>query len=530
MAAAATNAMNVLTRAPSGLTPCPSTTAPEACPSVATITAGVARRVVGWITLATLSHNGWLRLARISHIGSGRSVTIKTTSVAIIGGGPAAIATAWALRSAGLVGHLDIFDEDVLGSERGRGTPYQTDPLAPLLNAPLKYMSVDGDDPEHCVRWFRESRNADDPITSDSIITRPAYGEYLTGALDEIASSGHVRLRPTIAHAVYAQGDAFVVHGLHCELGTYDAVILCTGWSRPHSAAPGSYLTSVANRIVGHDDIHIMGSGLAAIDVARVALSHSTARVTMGSRRAILPTVRQIREATELQVLTTRSVLNAPTFGLRDLVGALHDEASVNKIDLEPLLRCSMPLDHVDWLTSGLEQQHDSTWRGLIVRLAEECLTPAWTRFSHRDRRVLLRFLHPYIQAACNPMPGIVAETLVAAMKSERLAVRRIADGCGVDLRTALIIDCRREGGHDFGDVDAPVVRSLLHQSLVARHPLGGLLTDTCTNRLISRDGRVRPLYAVGALTQGNSYMVNALDVIVRQAGAVARDVCGGLP
>ena len=441
-------------------------------------------------------------------------------SVAVVGCGAAGIATAWAIRQRAPVA-IHVFDPEISTSRRGMGLPYGPDPMQPLLNAPLRYMSVVPGDDGHCERWFRSRRGAAPELP----VSRPAYGVYLRDALDELIATGAVTPRQSRVHAVYEDSRGFRLASSHSELGTFDAVVLCTGWATNASGGAATPLEQLAETVAGLDEVDVLGCGLTALDAVRVILRESDAAVTMMSRRGLLPTVRQLAAPTELRAFTADAVESVPTFGLRELFSGLVREGVASGIDVEPLTASALGTDPRRWIQDGLDAQRSPTWRGLVVLLSEEVMRPAWARISSREKRLFLTRFHVVTQAVCNPMPGTVAEELAQAMDDGRLSVERAGRRGRRRARgAATTVDCRRDGHRDLADVDAPIVRSLVHQGLAVRDPFGGVTVSPRTNRLVAA-GPPRQLFAVGALAQGSCYVVNAVDAIVRQASVVAAEL-----
>jgi len=452
------------------------------------------------------------------------------TSIAIVGAGPAGLAVARAVLRRVPRADLALFDPALSDPLlKGRGTPYRPDPAEPLLNAPLRYMSVDPDDADHCARWFVSgSRTRGD--VSYGTLSRPAYGRYLQSFLDDLpgnaSSDQRVSLRPVEVIALRAVGRQHELLSSRCELGRFDAVILCTGWSTvtPATAASGTVHETVRHHL-GRTDVVIRGTGLSAVDHARALLSSAPeARIAMTSRHGLLPGVRPSSAPSDDFFLSVSSSGHHDLTTVGGLVSRLELEAGQRGIDLGPLgeaLR-STP-DPARWLEDGLNEIEGVSWRDLAVAASEALLPRAWRTWNSTHRQVFLRRFHTYAQSWCNPMPPSTAQLLLEALRTGRLTVRSGATRSRGHLLPT--IDATRSGTDSLAPLDVPLIRCLVNAGLAAPDPFGGILTTR--RHHVTGNSHGASLFAVGALTQGTHYVVNALDAVVQQAAEVADEIAG---
>ena len=449
--------------------------------------------------------------------------------VGVIGAGPAGLAVARALPRRSPRISIALFDPALADPMlRGRGTPYRPDPAQPLLNAPLRYMSVDPDDPGHCTTWFRSDPRAQGDPTFGSL-TRPDFGVYLQAFLDDLSSCATDRqsltVHPVEVTAIRRSGAAHVFLSPRCELGNFDVAVLCTGWGAvtPATAADGTVHRGIRD-VLGRTEVIIHGTGLTAVDHARALLSTAPGtRLVLTSRRGLLPGVRSLplpgQDCTSSSPTPDEDRLRT----VRGLAEHVLTEVRRRGLDLDPVTEeLAAGPDATIRLEADLAHVDVPSWRNLAVPVSEDLLPRAWNLWARPQKRLFLRRFHPHVQSWCNPMPPSTAELLLDAMHTGRLVVRADASSLP-SLIPPGAIDATRSGCQSLAPLDVPLIRCLELGGLATRDPFGGVLT-TERHRIVGRRGGA-PLYALGALTQGAHYVVNALDAVVRQAARVADDI-----
>lgn len=443
--------------------------------------------------------------------------------VGVVGAGPAGMAVARALlRRVPRHLHVELFDPALAHAAlRGRGTPYRRDAAEPLLNAPVRYMSVDPDDAGHCVRWFDEDARSPGPAVF-GVLSRPTYGLYLQAFLDDLVTARdatqEITLRPVEVAAAHATDDAVVLLSPRCEVGRFHVVVLCTGRG---SAVSGPEEAGMVARTTaehaGLEHVHIAGPGLTAVDHARaLVLASPDGRLSMTSRRGLLPAVRAL-PGPELDMGDQPDVTSVAALAARV------DEASRSwAVDVTtPRAALETRPDPSSWLVDGLQRSQSVSWSSLAVSVAEGLLPRAWRSWDGIQREVFLRRRHVYAQSWCNPMPPSTARVLLDAVESGRLDVLEGARAQGLD--DVPRIDAHRSALDSPAPLDVDLVRSLVSSRRARRHRYGGLVTTS--DHRVAGHGTSPPIFAVGALTQGDCHVVNALDTVVAQARSVAETI-----
>lgn len=450
--------------------------------------------------------------------------------VAVVGVGAAGLATALSLTDqAPETMDLTLFDGRFKDpGQSGRGYAYQDDRMAPLLNAPTTMMSVRADDEDDFARWVRR-RTA----RNDVFVPRPVFGAYLSETLGSlkrqwISRTGTLHCVPSQVVSVVASDGKISVATANARFDHFDVVFLCIGWgtqTRPADGTVPAYpLDGMVSGAQGTAHVGVLGTGLTAVDVARALLSSGyPGQITLASRRGLLPGSRST--CTVVPAVVNRDAIAAMgSLDLRQLLRLVEREARAQGLSLDTpkqFLHGKITPRESLLLDTALEPN----WRGLFVALCDDALADAWNLLDDRSRKAFVRWLHPYVQAWCNPMPPSTAAWLASAMDSGQLVVRgglRRADQStlifaddervGVDF----LVSARRTASDPVADPNAPLVQSLIDGELAARDEFGGLRVEYGRWRLLGAEGTHAPVYAVGSLAQGARYYVNALDSILR--------------
>ncbi|MGW9159440.1 FAD/NAD(P)-binding protein [Microbacterium sp. NPDC055665] len=458
--------------------------------------------------------------------------------VAIVGVGAGGLATALSMSERG-PDSLDLTLFDPLFKDphqSARGLAYQADHCEPLLNAPASMMSVREEDEGDFVRWIRRSS-----AHADEFVSRTVFGEYLSESLDSlrrqwVARSGTLHCVPSEATSISrTDGERFSVSTKTARFDSFDAVYLCIGWSKDGASADGEItpypLDELILRAMDASHVGIVGTGLTAVDVARALLSNGfRGRITLASRRGLLPGSR-VSECLVPTVLTRATLADLESLDLRTLLHFVELEAQAQCISLEaPRRFLNGDVTPQESLRGRADPER---WRALFVTLCDEVMADAWHLMDDESRRVFRRWLHPYFQSWCNPMPPPTAAMLATAMDAGQLVARgglrraedhRLVFGNGEYQDVDLTVSARLSSADSIADMKSLLVQSLIDGELAVRHDFGGLRVQYGTWRIMTPDGAHVPIYAIGSLAQGARYYVSALDSIVRTVPEAVED------
>lgn len=464
--------------------------------------------------------------------------------IAVVGVGAVGLATSLSLTEQAPAGmDLTLFDPRFKDPDQsGRGHPYQHDPIAPMLNAPTGMMSVRVGDDGDFTRWVRHNR-----AQAEDFVSRPVFGTYLSETLTSlrrqwVSRAGTLHCVPTrvISAASTETGLALATENARFE--HFDAVFLCVGWGARRHVPAGTMaadrLNDVVLRAQSANHVGVMGTGLTAVDVVRaLLLSGYDGKITLASRRGLLPGVRSTKPI--MPTTATREALGVMTsLDVRTFLQLIAQEGQAQQTSLSTPMRVMRgqvsPRESL-----RVDPPSERSWRGLFVTLCDEGLPDAWNLMDNQTRRVISRWLHPFIQAWCNPMPPATADLLAAALDSGRLTVRSGLKSVSENtmifsgaerIDVDLVVSAHRSGTDPVASMDDPLVKSSIADGLAEREGFGGVRVEYGSWRLRTAAQNPGPaIYAIGSLAQGSRYYVSALDSILRTIPEAIHDAFRGM-
>jgi uncharacterized NAD(P)/FAD-binding protein YdhS len=437
-------------------------------------------------------------------------------TVIVIGGGASGILIALNLLKQAILPARIIIVEP--RAELGAGIPYSTTYNSHLLNVRVSGMSAFDKDPQHFLRWLRESRG--ESVDPDSFVPRMFYGHYLRASLSEAHQEvlgiplEHYRTRANRIEIVDSRARVSLADN---ERLTGDRVVLAIGHQPPGNPMPegstGSAFSAWTEAAyVGLDPaspVLLVGSGLTAVD-AVLALDQSGHRgpIHVLSRHGKWP----------LEHETTKPAIS---------IGALEGDLTIRGL-----------LKSLRVLRS---EEVGGGWRAVVDGLRPQTAS-IWTRLSLSERRRFLRHVRYLWEIHRHKMPRQVAAKLAAMQTSGRLTIYagRLVEATrtspssvrvGLKLRgdgdmkgfdVSRIINCTGGEG-DPAKSNDPLVRNLLTDGLAQADPLRlGLMTDE-TGALISTGGAVsKMIFTLGPLRRGTLWESTSIPEIRVQAAALA--------
>jgi uncharacterized NAD(P)/FAD-binding protein YdhS len=440
---------------------------------------------------------------------------MRRPHVLIVGGGASGILLAVHLLR--LPGELQV--SVVEKRDRlGRGVAYSTRDASHLLNTRVANMSAFPDDPEHFLRWLRQTgeavpRGAPSPFC---FVRREVYGRYLSELLTPWrAIGGDGRFHRFAAECVQLDaGSTGVAATLEDGTAiTAQAAVLATG-----HAAPADPAGALADPWTGPPPdpevpVLLVGAGLTMVDKALSLLDAGhRGPITAVSRRGLLP----------------------------------QPHADSAPLRLDP---ADLPLGAgVVWTTRWLRrlvrevERRGGDWRDVVdgVRPHVQAL---WAAFPDEAKRRFLRHARALWEIHRHRMPpesaGRLAEAVAAG--ALRLEKGRFVDawredgGVRVRLRApggaervaavGAAYDCRGILRDPEAHADR-LVRGLLDSGMARLDPLRLGLDVDGDCRLRTRQGAAaRRLYAVGPVTRPTFWEITAVPDIRVQAQALAERI-----
>ncbi|MDR3473620.1 MAG: FAD/NAD(P)-binding protein [Devosia sp.] len=440
---------------------------------------------------------------------------MSARSVVIIGGGASGILlAAHLLRRSDERLHVTVIEKR---GQLGRGLAFSASQTNHILNVPAGSMSAYVDEPDHFRAWLARV-HPELPADPFLFAPRQHYGAYLADVLhsSEVNSVEQTRLT-TVTAEVVALREAEKGVEITLSDGTVrfgDVAVLAVGHEEQPSRGRG-----IAVRADSPEDtplpadapVLILGSGLSMVD-AWLSLSARQHRgqVTIVSRHGLLPLPHSPSSPIKIDAADVPFGTNLHYFTrwFRDLV-----EANL--------------ADGGDWrsVVDGLRPYNQRIWQNWTPEARRQFLEhvrPLWNIHRHR----LPPRLHALMQNAINSgqvqlVPGKLVD-LERRDGGVAASFRRRGKTDPETITVARVYDC---GGVTL-DVDAssnPAILSLLKQRQ-ARADVRHIGLDVTTDlHVVDANGEPSPrIYAVGPLTRGKFFEIEAIPDIRRQVADLA--------
>lgn len=411
-------------------------------------------------------------------------------------------------------------------SPLGLGAAYATDNPRHRLNVRAGNMSAWPDEPNAFVDWLAAQGRG---VGGGGFATREDYGAYLQSLLAGVAGGpaavGRLVITPDEITAIARSGDGW---RLTCGMGrtlSADAVVLALGNpppSRPEGVEPALIESNLyvadpwrweARAPEGDAPILLLGSGLTMVDAA-LSLD---------------------------EVCPGRSFI---ALSRRGLIPLQHDGAPPAKLPPPPSPLAG-PSETLAWLRSAAERHG---WRIAVdaLRPATKALWRGWstsqrTRFLRHGRTFWDLHRHrlaPEVAGHIDRMREsgrlrVVAGRLerVEAAQDQRLTVLWRPRGAERSARfeASLLVNCTGPAA-SLARSTEPLLALLSQHGLIRPDPLGLGVDVDVDHRVIGLTGHAQPtLFAVGPMTRGALWEINAVPDIRVQAAEVAEGVIRAL-
>jgi uncharacterized NAD(P)/FAD-binding protein YdhS len=409
----------------------------------------------------------------------------------------------------------------------GLGAAYATDDPAHRLNVRAGSMSAWPDRPDDFVAWLK-TQNLD--LGAGGFATRGDYGRYLQSLLSSLAegpdATGRLLITPDEITAIEAVDGAWT---LTCGMGrtiAADAVVLALGNPPPrppeaispalagsdaYVADPWRWDPSVLAH--GQGPILLLGSGLTMVDAAL-----SLDRVAPG--RPLIALSRRGLTPREHQGVPPSPLPAAPPASLS-------------------------PVQTLAWLRAAAKREG---WR-TAVDAARPATQGLWRAWSLEQRNAFLRHARAFWDVHRHRLSPEIAERLarmrgdgrlrVLAGKLERADVleggragliwRPRGETDAWHLEADLVVNCTGPSA-DVEQSTEPLIAALATRGLIRADPLRLGVDIDAEHRVIHTEGQPQStLFAVGPITRGALWEINAVPDIRVQAAQVAAAVLRAL-
>jgi len=439
--------------------------------------------------------------------------------LAVIGGGPAAVATVLAAQALQPQWRV-LWCRGPEDSARGYLPAYGGNSLLHRLNVPVERMGLDAEAPVDFFDWLRREHPERD-VLPGQFVPRRWFGEYLAArvqASDSATCFGAVRaLRKHDDMWRIDLGDGGS-EGQRASAPTARRVALCLGMPAglPMPHAPRHWVADSwawwralpANGVPlrDNDTVLVVGSGLTAVDMV-LGLRERGFR---GRIRAVSPGGRW-------------SQAHAPAAPLAPDVREALDEAldeAITARDVLGVLRHFASRHPWRAVIDALRADTNARWAGLAPDEQRRVLRHVfgtWNRHRHR--------MAPDVCAALDADAALSLEPGRIRVDAEGRIIKRDRFGETV-LDVALALDCRGPGFRAALAGDSLLAR-LVRDGVLEAHPLGtGVRTPVDPSLTVIGAARFGERFETSAVPELRQQAVEAL----RFFGSVSRAMCGVIP
>jgi uncharacterized NAD(P)/FAD-binding protein YdhS len=447
-----------------------------------------------------------------------------SATVAVIGGGAAGAFTTVQLARAAAAADRALQVLLIDPHRHGHGIAYATRDPQHRVNVPAAGMSALVDDPDHFVRWLRTHVDADFPATGFAL--RQHYGEYVGELLAQtLEGCRAIRLDLVQAHVtdLQAEGHQWRVRLSDGSSRVVDAAVLAVGGGSPSTAWAPQELRASSRFIADpwsrsqrpavsddHKLVVFVGSGLTMADQAMTWWREGT-QLHVVSRHGLMP-------------LGHRDGLG-PRPRPPELPEGPHTFAQLRRILFA----------HI----RDIERQ-GGDWR-LAVDSLRPVTAELWQRLTHAERITFLdsaarrwnQVRHRVAPSVDSWLQARIDDGSLHSHTATVVNAHETADAIEVELSTGrtlaadLVVNCTGPS-NDLRAGGDPLIQSLVRAGTVQPHPVGLGLECTPDGRVISTGPRP-PLWAIGALRQGELWESTAVPEIRVQAAEVANAVVAAL-
>ena len=449
-------------------------------------------------------------------------------TVSIVGAGAAGtITAARLLEFSGPDVEVALIDPS---DDPGPGIPYRTRNPDHLLNVVAARMSAIESDPDHFLRWLRET---DPSIEPGAYMSRGVYGEYLRELLrrtDDLRPAGSRGLRVIQAEveAIERAGDSLLLGLKGAPPIRCDEVVLATGALPARDPVPVSRLVRERNQYISDvwkdewlseaqedEVVMVMGTGLTMVDATlSLCRSRKGPRVIAVSRNGLFP--------------------KAHRDGfLRIETPELPNEGEIS-------------LDDAQALFLGLETEAIAAggdWRDAMDAMRR--ITPdIWRRMPLPDRRRFIQDFRRTWEIHRFRMAPEVARRFRSLLEKGRLeilggnilriessgdlvSVELETEGSARTLEVDRVVNCTGAGREITGET-SPLLASMIEKDLVREDVLRLGIDVTPDGRAIEGSGQISSnISVVGPLRRGVEWEAIGITEIRIQAARVAERLGG---
>ncbi|WP_214269506.1 FAD/NAD(P)-binding protein [Staphylococcus pseudoxylosus] len=448
--------------------------------------------------------------------------------------------------------NIDVYDNPI---NMGQGVPFQNDSAELLINLPAAQMSLNLENHREFYEWYEMQSTF--KFSNPEYLPRFIFGHYMKDYLQKFNHDyDNIHTIKEEVNEVFIESEIGQTDVTYCVCTSkeienckqYDIVFLTIGTLSYHDPyglkgirgyIKTPYPTyNTLDDVQDFDDIAIIGTGLASLDVIRyVTAHHPKLPITVASRKGRLPRVRGEMPDIDFEYVTPENFneIKRKHFGnvpLDEAIKLFLKDCALHHIDVETLVHRSQD-DPIKDLTYDLEHADELGKLQSILELAKENLNWIWNSLSREDQKRFLTNYQPILKENSNPMPPQTARLLIDHINHGTIKIKRDLEDVQYDdnkfnfkykdasvERFDIVINATGSKTQ-LADLDGDdqLVLNLENRQVVQAHPLGGIQIVAETNQIISpRYGTLKHMYALGQLTNGINQSRNGVMMIVKQA------------
>lgn len=477
--------------------------------------------------------------------------------VAIIGMGTAGVSV---LRHLVKFKKFKKLEVDVYDNARnmGQGKPFQDDSEDLLTNVPVDMISLNQDNLNEFKEWY-EAQQQFGYGKKVEYLPRFVFGHYMKSQLETFNSTyenlniineevTHMYIEEA-SNQILPQTINVCTENDIASCKKYDYVFLTIGtmsYNDPYQLkGTTNYIQSPypANRTLEEvredDDIAIIGSGLASLDVIRYIVNHHKKKpIVVASRSGKMPSVRGEMIEITLKHVTPENFddLKQRHMGfvpLENAIALFKQECEDYQIPLQKLLK-RRKYDPIRDLNYDLNHPEAVGALQSLLEAIKENMDWIWNSFSREDQERFINKYQRYIVENSNPMPQETAKLVVKEIKAGNIKVLSGLESVrhyygkfrlgfkqsDEEIKVNVVINATGSKKHlaQLDDDDA-LLLDIANRQIVQPHPMGGIQIVPTTNEVISPlYGTLNNLRAIGQTTNGVNYYRNGVPAIVQQA------------
>lgn len=455
-------------------------------------------------------------------------------TVAIIGAGFSGLSVAIRLRQYAPVGlRVHLID---CARQLGSGLAYSNSDSLLRMNGMAGRLSAFEESPNHFLEWLAGNLGSDTSEDvrgeiGDHYALRRTYGSYLKAILREATSATSNPAAIDVVHdqvmKVIDENGRYSLELAHTGVLAADAVVLAHGYLQPRPICEEAWpecvespwdIEAISN-VPSFAKVLIVGTGQTMMDVVLMLVKQGhKGRILAISRRGLIAHPHAARESEYPLSLT-------------DLPGNLNGIVRYIRTEARK---------HV---------AKEGDWRAVMNSLRPHTQR-LWISLSEREKRRFLEHVAPYWRIHRTRVPPEIWREVQSLRSSGRLrcaaarirSIERSKNSLCVTLSARgrkssttvyvdRVINCSGPN-YDYGAAKSLLIRRLLDNGIIAKHPTGIGIHAAVNGAIIDRTGLIKPrMFTVGPPCKGTLFEITVIREIRRQARDVAieliRSLCG---